>query len=200
MTRGGGTRPLFFLLAIPIGLGLGWLRGGHLPRLAQVRLGAWPLLLAGPLLEAAVPQIWPQIGAHPRLEELRAALLYAAAAGFLLANLRLPGAAPALLGACGNALASLWGDGRMPVARQALGRFPAPVVARLDAGGLGAHVLLAHPVGIGWLGDWLAMPAPLPPGVISPGDILLAAGLALFLARSMLAPAVAPASGPAEPA
>lgn len=140
------------------------------------------------------------MGAHPGLEELRAALLYAAAAAFLLANLRLPGAAPALLGACGNALASLWGGGRMPVVRQALGRFPASVVARLGGGRLGAHVLLAHPGGIGWLGDWLAMPAPLPPEVISPGDILLAAGLALFLTRSMLVPPAAPGPGPAEPA
>ncbi len=129
--------------------------------------------------------MWPHIGRHTGLEMARAAVLYVAVIGFLVANRRVPGALTVLGGTCCNALATLASGGRMPVAISALGRFPARAVATMTAGGFGAHAPLLHPAGVGWLGDIVASPAPLPPEVFSVGDILVGIGLAIFLSACM---------------
>jgi len=167
-----------------VGLATGWLRGGRLGRLAEVRVVALPLLLAGPVLQATLPLLWPHLARSADLELARAGLLYASAIGFLAFNLRLPGALPALVGASANAAATLWAGGRMPVWAVALRHFP-PAAVRALTGGLGAHALMAHPSGVGWLGDVLWVPVPVPDEVISVGDVLIAGGLALFLATAL---------------
>jgi len=152
-----------------------------------VRLDALPLLVAGPLLQYALPLLWPHVDRHGGLEMARAIVLYGATLGFLLINRRHAGAWLVLAGACGNALATLSSGGRMPVALSALRRFPAHAVAALAAGGFGAHGPMVHPAGVGWLGDVLASPAPLPPEAMSVGDIFIGCGLAVFLAAGMRA-------------
>ena len=65
----------------------------------------------------------------------------------------------------------------------------APRALSVALGG-GAHAL---PGGLLWLGDVLAVPAPLPADVISAGDLCIALGLLLFVAAAMASEP--PASG-----
>ena len=147
---------------------------------------ALPVLIAGPLLQYALPLAWPRMAHHGALELVRAGVLYAAALGFLGANARRPGAPLALAGAACNALVTLWAGGRMPVLVSALHRFPPRMVAVMTGGGFGAHAPMAHPSGLQWLGDVIAVPPPMPPEVLSAGDLLIALGFAVFLAAAML--------------
>lgn len=102
------------------------------------------------------------------------------------------------LGLLTNLLAIATNHGRMPVRLEAVHLINRPeVTAQLLAGALPKHSLfVGHP--LNWLGDWI----PLVRWVVSPGDLLIAAGIfwlvcrLIFRARSeRLARPEAPASG-----
>ncbi len=171
-----------FGIAILLGVGAGWLRGGTLRALDQVSVRQIWLLIAAVVLHQAVPYM---LGSGPLTGRIEAAVLYAGVLAFLLLNHTLAGAALAAGGAAANGIASLVAGGPMPVWSGALGRVPPDVVAHLRQHGIATHQVFAHLVGIRWLGDILPLPAPLPPGVISVGDILLAIALAWFLCAAM---------------
>ncbi len=188
---------MIFWVALAAGLAVGWVRGGRLERLALVRVRAvgLPVLAAGLHLFL---RLWRGPAPGPGLDAAASVAVYAAMAGFLALNRRLPGALPFLGGLSGNLVATLAAGGRMPVWSAALGRVPSRVRALLLSGGLASHVAMAHPAGLTWLGDVLAVPAPLPADVVSAGDLAIAAGLMLFLAGAMAAPRSRPLR-PSEP-
>ncbi len=181
-----------FFFGIVLGFAVGWARGGSVLRLADVRWHGLIFLLVGPVLQQVLPWLWPGIAHHPPLEIGRAVLLYGGGLGFLWANRRLPGAWWVFAGTCGNALATFAAGGRMPVALWALYRFPAVALARMRAGGFGAHAPMLHPSGLTWLGDIIPSPPPLPPEVMSVGDIAIGFGLAVFLWSGMRETAATP--------
>ncbi len=185
---------MIFLAAVLAGLAAGWIGGGRLTELAEVRVRAWPAVLAGVLCNVLLPLGWPGLRDHLWAELARACLLYGSVGYLLWANRRLSGAAPAAVGTACNALATLRYGGRMPVWVAAAWRQPA-ARARLVAGGYVDHAAMWHPHALGWLGDVFTVPPPLRPDVFSVGDVGIALGLALFLASSMRSRRASAASG-----
>lgn len=175
---------MIFWVALAAGLGLGWARGGTLMRLADVRVRLWGLPLCAGALHVGL-RLWRGPALGRELEIIASIAVYAGAAAFLVANLRLPATWPTLAGLSTNMAATLRAGGRMPVWTAALGRIPPRVRALLLHGRLASHVPMAHPSGLGWLGDVLAVPAPLPADVMSAGDLCIALGILLFVAQAM---------------
>ena len=172
---------MIFWLAMAAGLLVQWGRGGRLGALGDVRFRCWGLPVAGGALHGLL-RLWR--GPIPGTDvEMAASLaVYACLGLFLALNLRLPGAPLVLAGMSSNCLATLAAGGRMPVWIATTGRLPAGVSSALRRGALASHVLIPHPSGLGWLGDVLAIPRPLPADVVSAGDLAIAAGILLFLA------------------
>ena len=173
------------LYGLAAGLLWGWSRGGRLGALAAIRLRLWGLCLAGLALHRLLPLAVPALRGGMLGHVIDAGVFYAALAGFALANRDRPGAYALVAGAVANAIPTLLAGGRMPVWVATLARIPARATGALMAGRDVSHVAMAHPAGLLWLGDVLATPPPLPPDVISIGDIAIAAGVAVFLAASM---------------
>ncbi len=178
---------MFFALALAAGLLVGLIGGGRPQALQGLRVRAWWLVPAGLILRRALALLTPGPHAVASATEVLGVIPYVALVACALSNLRLPGALAIGLGALANGVATEMAGGRMPVWVAATSRLPAAVVARLVAGQAGGHVAMARPHGILWLGDVLGLPRPLPPVVISLGDLAVALGAAALLALSMRA-------------
>lgn len=176
---------MIFGYGVAAGLVIGLFRGGQVRSLGDARLRLWGLCLGAFVLHRLLPLVLPPTRQGAFVQIMDAALFYGALAAFALANRRLPGAYWLLAGAAGNGAATLWAGGRMPVWTAVLGRISEHVVQVLLAGQNLTHVAMTRPVGLEWVGDIVPVPAPLPPDVISPGDICIAVGAAVFLARVM---------------
>jgi len=99
----------------------------------------------------------------------------AAALAFCLRNIRLAGVPLITLGLITNALV-VWLNGAMPVSIDAASRANVSIVA-IAAGDDPRHTIAGE--GSTWrtLGDDIPLPLPWRPEVVSPGDVLIAAGL-----------------------
>jgi hypothetical protein len=169
------------LLAIPIGIVLGWLTGGSLSGLQRLRFALAPLAVGGLLVQVLL--------FTPAGDEIAGALAPAAyvastAAVFVavLRNLRLSGMPIVAVGSLSNLVAIVANGGSMP----------ADPAALVSAGlvGTGDHtnsVVLADPT-LGPLTDIFAVPAGLPfANVFSVGDVLIGLGIAVVIAGVMRA-------------
>ena len=169
---------MFILLAIPIGLVVGWLVGGRLDGMADVRFRLGPIAVAA--LAVQVVLFSPVAdGLSPDI----ARPIYVASTAFVvavvLANVRLAGVPLVVAGAALNLAAIVANGGAMPASASAL--------AELGAG-IGPHtnsVALEHPA-LEPLTDVFATPAWLPfANVFSVGDVLIAAGVTVAIAAAM---------------
>ncbi len=169
---------MFILLAIPIGIVVGWLVGGRLDGLADVRFRLGPVAVVAlavqvVLFSPVADGISPEIG-RP---------IYVASTAFVvavvLANVRLAGVPLVVSGAALNLAAIVANGGAMPASASAL--------AALGAG-IGPHtnsVALEHPA-LEPLTDVFATPAWLPfANVFSVGDVLIGAGVVVAIAAAM---------------
>ncbi len=170
--------------ALVAALGIGRLAGGSLRRLATLPLrGTW-LVGGAVVLQAA------GVGAALALDRSAGSAYAAGLAGsaalaglFLLRNRRLPGIPLATVGLALNA-AVVVANGAMPVSLPAAAR--AGVATGPIAGGEDArHVVADGRTRLRPLGDVVPVPWPGHPEVVSPGDVLLVAGLGLLLVRGM---------------
>lgn len=173
---------MFILYAIPIGIVLGYLVGGRVSRLADLRLRWIPLALLGLLIQVALfsdllGSVFGQ--AAPAVYVASNMLVFA----MVLRNIRVPGMALTAVGAAGNLVAIIANGGYMPADPAA--------VAAVGLGGPGYtnSIILTDPV-LPFLTDIFAMPAWMPgANIFSVGDVLLGAGVALTIALAMRAPA-----------
>ena len=137
----------------------------------------WPLLLLAVLAQAG--------GALFGVAGYRAGLLLSAvlAGAFLARNRRLAGVALVTLGLLLNALV-VTANAAMPVSRYAAARAGVDFAAAVPAGDA-RHEPAGRGTRLAALGD--VVPLALPPHreVVSPGDCLLAAGLALLVLRGV---------------
>ncbi|HLW59959.1 MAG TPA: DUF5317 family protein [bacterium] len=166
-------------------MGIGWARGGSLRALGSVPLKNLPFLGIAVLLvlaarAASVPPV------------LARALLAAGDLGALIVlwrNRRLPWMPILFIGLALNTLVMLANGGRMPVTGQVLG---------LMALGSGDPWYTAAGRGTRWafLGDVLPVRVGVLGAVVSVGDLLMAVGLAGFVARQMGREAIARGDGP----
>jgi hypothetical protein len=183
---------LLLPLTIALGVLAGRLAGGSVRAVAAFRLRWMPLLVTALAVQLALGAVTDH-AAVPL--QLRAALVVGSdgLVGLVLArNLaaRVRGEQVALgLTAAGWAANSLpiAALGGMPVSRRAL---LAAGMGRVDVarGHLGKHLAVAGAPGLphGWLllGDWI--PVPWLQSVISPGDVLMALGIASVVLVAML--------------
>ena len=73
---------------------------------------------------------------------------------------------------------------RMPVA-------PALAGSLVQSGRVGQYALMTAGTNLGWLADWIALPGPLGrllPEAYSPGDVVVALGIAVIVALAMRSP------------
>jgi hypothetical protein len=162
---------------------IGVAAGGRPAALLRVPLGGWRLLfaaafcqLAGSLISRAGDAALPyEIGS------LAAVVLLGA---FLVRNTRLPGVPMIALGLLLNLVAVL-ANGAMPVSRWAAGRV-AIDLSGIAAGADPRHVVAGSATALRPLSDVVPVAVPGFPEVVSPGDVLVAAGLGLLLVTGLL--------------
>ncbi len=169
---------MFILYAIPIGIVVGYLLGGRLDRLGDLRFRWGGLALAGLLVQVVLfsGPVAATIGAAgpPVYVGSTAAVLLA-----VLRNVRIPGLVLVAAGAAANLAAIAANSGVMPAAPEA--------VAGLGAGpeGFSNSVVMADPA-LGPLTDIFALPAWVPfANVFSIGDVLIGLGVVVVIALGM---------------
>lgn len=165
------------MVALVLALCLGKLAGGSLTRLAGMPLRGWPMLAAALAVEVAgsfTTGRWYASGLA-----LSAAFVLA----FLARNRTAPGVALVGLGLLLNATV-VAANGAMPVSRNAAATAGVDVAA-VAAGADPRHEVSGVGTRLPVLGDVLALPLPGRPEIVSPGDVVVAAGLALLVITGM---------------
>lgn len=174
---------MFILYAIPVGIILGYLLGGRLERLADLRFRWAALAILGLVAQVVLfsPFVATTIGdAGPPAYVLSTAAVFVA----VLRNWRIPGMAFVIVGAAANLLAVAANGGIMPADPAALASLGLPPTE-----GFSNSVVLTDPV-LRPLTDIFAMPTVVPfANVFSVGDVLIGVGIALIITLGMRAPA-----------
>lgn len=183
---------MFILYAIPIGIVVGYLLGGRLDRLGDLRFRWGGLALAGLFAQVLLfsGPVASTIGAAgpPLYLGSTAAVLLA-----VLRNVRIPGLVLVAAGAASNLAAIAANSGVMPAAPEA--------VAGLEPGpeGFSNSVVMADPA-LRPLTDIFALPAWVPfANVFSVGDVLIGLGVVVVIALGMRGPTGAPVPGGTSP-
>ncbi len=168
---------LFVVVVLTCALLVGALAGGDLRRLSHLHLRDGRLVAVALALQVVGAVVGG--AAYPLGLALSAALVVT----FLLRNRGVRGTGLVGLGLLANALVvSL--NGAMPVSAEASGRAGVTTQA-VVAGTDPRHELSDDHTRVPWLADVIPVPLPLRPEVVSPGDVLIAAGLAQLLVVGM---------------
>ena len=170
---------MLFLFAIVLGLGFGLVTGGRLGNLARLRF-RWPwLMLAALAVREAIVRT-----ALSRVDGAQYAYVVALAAivGWTIWHFdRLRGIWLVTLGSASNLLVIVVNGGRMPVAPELAGPL-------LRDGPLGQYVAMGAGTRLNFLGDWISLY--LAGQIYSPGDVLIAVGLAIVVFLGVRYPGV----------
>lgn len=166
------------LIVLAVALAVGWARGGSLDR-----LGALPLRSRRLVIGALLTQLLGTIVGGPFFP-LGLAFSAGLVVWFLLRNRGIRGTGLVALGLLANALV-VGANGAMPVSLDATAR--AGVGSQdLLTGQDARHETAGAATRLPWLGDVVPVPLPLRPEVLSPGDVLVAAGLGQLVALGMV--------------
>lgn len=164
------------VLGLALGIAVGYLLGGRLSQLSDLKPRYGPLALIGLLLQLVNPP-----GSWPLVMLLVSFVLLTA---FILVNIKIAGFAVILAGVAMN-FAVIALNGGMPVAREAIvaSGQEATLGPLIEHGGAKHH--LAGPADrLGFLGDVIAIPPPVGQA-ISIGDIFMYGGMTIVIAASM---------------
>jgi len=173
--------------ALPLGIALGWLRGGSLDR-----LGAYPFRCPALLAGAFAIQLFLVRSGDLGLAISRNLVFplhlfsYALLISVLLVNLHAPGIPVVLLGALGNS-AVIALNGGMPVDVIRLENLGyAASAAALRAGEIATHRALTESTRLPFLGDVLLGPRWIPgAALLSVGDLAMMVGIAWVISAGM---------------
>jgi hypothetical protein len=165
------------LVALAAALLVGAVSGGTLERLGTTALQSRALV---PL--ALLAQLVGTVVGGP-LYPLGLAVSAACVAVFLARNRGVRGTGLVALGLLSNALV-VGANGAMPVSVDASGRAGVTTQRLLD-GSDARHEVSDSDTRLPWLGDVIPVRIPLRPEVVSPGDVLIAAGLAQLVVLGM---------------
>lgn len=166
------------LVVLAVALALGWAGGGSLDR-----LGGLPVRSRRLVVGALLAQVAGTVVGGP-FYPLGLALSAGLVVGFLVRNRGIRGTGLVALGLTANALV-VGANGAMPVSLAAAGRAGVgtqELLTRSDA----RHESAGAGTRLGWLADIVPVPLPLRPEVVSPGDVLVAAGLGQLVVLGML--------------
>jgi Family of unknown function (DUF5317) len=168
------------VVAAAAGLAIGWARGGEFGTLSRHDFRAFPLLLVAVLLDAAarIP------GVAARSGPIVFGAAYITLLVVLLLNRRLPWLSLVLIGTALNTLVIIANGGRMPVSSQAL-RSAGGVAEAFRSGTDVFHVLAGPGTPLWMLGDIIGLDLRHMGWVVSPGDVLMALGIAGYLQWAM---------------
>lgn len=176
------------LSSILLGLVIGALAGGRLPRLADLRLH-WVWLLAAALAVRLLAGLLVRSDVAPELAGAWGLpVTYGLIVAWLYRNWTVPGLQVAAIGVSLNILAALLHGGKMPVWDGAL--FAAGLSAQ-DLVGDPFHVLLTAQTAAdfirqgGMFGDVVPIPIPILRDVVSVGDVLLWVGIVWAIVAAM---------------
>ena len=181
---------MLYLVALLVGLVIGFLRGGRLSHLTGLRL-RWLWII--PVALAIQLMIFPLFSRTPLLPYATVplhVLSYVLAGVWLIANLREPPLVVMVSGALSNFVTVAVNGGRMPASETALRAAGWSETADLlvSQGDYGNVVLMGETTRLNWLGDYLYLPEWVPFAVaFSIGDVLIMVGLAWLIARGMVA-------------
>ncbi|MHB1418205.1 MAG: DUF5317 domain-containing protein [Bacillota bacterium] len=171
---------MLFILALLLGLGLGWLRGGSLAGLI-VDIRSVFIALLGLVLQGAVDH-WSEISGIPALWVAVLHLLsFVLLLYFLWLNRRHPGWKIVAAGVALNFLVIAANGGAMPVDPTYL---PVELARPLQQGLYLTYVAINESTRLGFLGDVITMPN-LRPSSYSIGDIMILIGLFYFIQQSI---------------
>jgi hypothetical protein len=170
------------LVIVPLGIAAGYLGGGRLRRLAEVRFERlWLVGLAfgAQLLLNVLVAAGLELGAGGTLLLL---VSQSALVGFVWSNRLLAGMTLITVGFLLNALV-ITANGAMPVSRDAIAAVSSDPIEIA----VGKHRVLEADDPLPWLADVI----PLPPlrTIVSLGDVVLAVGAGLLVANLMTRPA-----------
>jgi Family of unknown function (DUF5317) len=178
---------MLWLAALALGLIVGWATRGSFENLARIRL-RWPWLVVAALVVRAAILLTP----FSRVDGVQYAYLAALTALLAWTLWQIELVRGIWLIAAGSALNLVviaTNGSRMPVAPELAG----PLV---HGGNLGQYTLISANTNLNWLADWIALPAPigrLVQEAYSPGDVIIAVGIAMVVLLAMRSSA-----GPAE--
>ena len=161
---------MLWLAAIALGLVVGLVTGGSIDGFSRVRF-RWPLVLAGAVVIREAVLLTPL----NRIDAMRFVYVVALAAIVVWTiwhfNL-LPGVWLVTVGGALNLLVIGVNGARMPVA-------PALAGSLLARGDIAQYTLMGPGTNLSALGDWISVP-PFPEAY-SPGDVVIAGGLAVVV-------------------
>ena len=169
---------LLVLVVLLVALAVGRLAGGTL-----ARLGALPLRSRRLVLLALLAQLIGVVVGGPAFG-LGLVVSAGLVVAFLARNRGLRGTGLVALGLLANALV-VGANGAMPVSADAAGRAgvgTGPLLSGQDP----RHELVGPRTRLPWLSDVVPVPLPLRPLVVSPGDVLVAAGAGQLVVAGML--------------
>jgi hypothetical protein len=164
-------------VALLVAVVAGWLTGGSLDR-----LGSLPLRSRRLVWSAFAAQAVGAIVGGP-VYAVGLAVSAVLVAWFLLRNRGIRGTGLVALGLLSNALV-VGLNGAMPVSLDAAGR-AGTTTQHILAGDDPRHELADRDTRLREIGDIIPVPAPWRPEVVSPGDVLVAAGLAQLVLLGM---------------
>jgi hypothetical protein len=166
-------------------VGVGYALGGDWGRLSGIRL-RWRLVVVAAVLAQAGGALLGFAGvADPsRAYVVGLAASALCAAAFCARNLRVSGVPLVTAGLLANAVV-VAANGAMPVSIDAAYKAGVPIVD-IANGDDARHEIAGVGTVWRWLGDVIAVPLPVRPEVVSPGDVLVAAGLAELIVMGML--------------
>jgi DHA3 family macrolide efflux protein-like MFS transporter len=176
------------ILGVFLGLGLGLLVGGSIDNLVHVRLRWLPLLVGAAAARFGLDLALASSTVPDSLRLWLVIVTYVLLTVMLLLNRDLPGLTAAALGTAANGIAIVANGGWMPVWQSSM------KAAGLDSTVVhsGFHRILTGPLDTsffehgGPLVDIIPIPIPILQSVASIGDVLLAAGLGLFVFASLV--------------
>jgi len=158
------------------------MRGGRLGGLARASLRWFPVLALGVVLLLAAQLPWLPRPAAPVVVGAG----YLTAIVMLVTNRDQRWLLPVLAGAVLNAAVIVANGGRMPVSARALEAVGRPAGAALVGGTDPRHLLAAPGSPLGLFDDRLAFHIGGLAGIASPGDVLMALGVAGFVQAAMV--------------
>ena len=174
---------MLWLVAIALGLGLGLGAGGKLSNLTRLRF-RWPLLLLTAVLIREVV-IFSPVSQVPGAQYVYALSLVLIVLWTIWHLNRLPGVWLVTLGALLNLVVVVANGGHMTVAHDlAASQLNGELVRR---GTIGQYTLMTPDTHLNFLGDWISLRPIIPEGY-SPGDLLIALGVALIILVALVRP------------
>ena len=166
-------------------VGAAWAAGGRWHRLAHLHLRARPLVVAAVVAQAGGALVGlAGFGDARRAYVVGLVASAVCALVFCTRNLSVPGVALVSGGLIANALV-VAANGAMPVSIVAAYHARVPIAA-ISTGSDARHEIAGIGTHLRWLGDIVPVPLPLRPEVVSPGDVLVAAGLAELVVLGMM--------------